>query len=209
MINYNRRLLALLAASVMVPSASANAQAQVGAIVGPTFSTFRDVDNFDSRTGLLGGLSLVLPLASIARLQPELLFVSKGAEGSNGDEGVRLKYAEVPILLRLNFSSGASIVPHVYAGPYFGLEIDCTVTGATSSDCDDVPGLSTKTVDVGAALGGGIDMDFGPLVLTGGLRYSFGISKVADFEFAGVRESAKNGVFALYAGLGLRLGSRD
>jgi hypothetical protein len=205
--NYRRRVIALLASAMMLPTASANAQAQIGAILGATFSTLRGVDNLDSRTGLLGGLSLVLPLAGPVRLQPELLFVTKGAEGADGVDGVELSYAEIPVLLRLNLGAGGGITPHVYAGPYFGIEIDCKVEG-TDADCDNSPDISTKSVDVGGTVGGGLDLDLGPAVLTGGLRYSFGVSKIADFEVGNVRESAKNGTFALYAGLALRLGSR-
>lgn len=198
--------LALCASALCVPLATVHAQGQFGAVVGATFSSFRGIDGLDSRTGLMGGLSLVLPLAGGIALQPELLFVSKGAEGSEPDvDGIKLNYVEVPVLLRLSLGQGGLVNPHVYAGPYLGYNISCTVEG-TDADCDDVPGISTKTVDVGGALGGGLDLSLGGLVLTGGLRYSFGISKVADFESGLVNESAKNGVFAVYTGLAIRFG---
>jgi hypothetical protein len=199
---------ALVASLVCVSSSIASAQVQVGGLLGATFSELRGADDLDNRSSLLGGLSLVLPLGDLLRFQPELLFVTKGAEGSDNVPGVKLSYVEVPLLLRLNLTRGVGIVPHVYAGPYFGLQIDCEVDG-TSGDCDNVPGVSTKSVDIGGAVGGGLDFDVGPVVLTGGLRYSFGVSKVADFDFGTAREEAKNGVFAIYAGLGFRLGSRN
>ena len=55
-------------------------------------------------------------------------------------------------------------------------------------------------------MGAGLDFDLGPLVLSGGARYSFGVSNVADFDIANVKQSAKNGVFALYAGAAIRVG---
>jgi hypothetical protein len=180
------------------------AQTQFGAIVGATFSTLRGIDGLDSRTGLIGGITLAS--GSTLGLQSGLLFVSKGAKGSTSTaDGVQLDYVEIPLQLRLNLGGRNTINPHIYAGPYLGLEIDCKVEG-TSGSCDDVPGLSTKTVDIGGAVGGGLDFNFGPLVLTGGLRYAFGVSKVADFEFGNVRESAKNGSFAIYTGLAIKLG---
>ena len=196
--------LSLCATAVLVPSLSAQAQTQFGGIIGATFSTLRGVDGLDSRTGLIGGISLAS--GGSLGLQTGLLFTSKGAKGSTSNaDGVQLDYIEVPLALRLSLGSGSNINPHVYAGPYLGFKIDCKVDGF-SGDCDDVPGVSTKTVDIGGVVGGGLDFSFGPLVLITGLRYGFGVSNVADFEFGSVRESAKNGSFAIYTGLAIKLG---
>jgi hypothetical protein len=198
--------LSLCATALLVPGAGVRAQGQIGVVVGATFSTLRGVDGLDSRTGLIGGLSIVLPSAGPLAIQTGALFVSKGAEGSASTaEGLELNYFEVPVLLRLGLGLGLTAKPHLYAGPYFGFKIDCTVE-VTSADCDDLPGVSTKSVDIGGIVGGGLDFNFGPLILTGGLRYGFGVSNVADFEFGSVRESAKNGTFAIYTGLAIRLG---
>ena len=178
---------------LLIPAHNVVAQSQVGAVVGATFSTLRGIEGLDSRTGLIGGLSLVLggPLG----LQTGLLFVSKGAKSeTSGPDGLKLNYIEVPLALRIGATQGTGISPHIYAGPYFGFQIDCTVEG-TDADCDDTQGVSTKTVDIGGLIGGGLDFSLGPVILTGGLRYGFGISKVADFELGSVRESAKNGTF--------------
>jgi len=202
------RLLLLWTTVVLVPAQSARAQGQIGAVVGATFSTLRGVDGLDRRTGLIGGLSLVFPSAGPFAWQTGALFVSKGAEGQgevSGPNGLELTYLEVPLMLRLGFGSGSGMRPHVYAGPYFGFQIDCTVE-RFSGECDDFPGISTNSVDIGGILGGGLDYSFGPLILTGGVRYGFGVSKVADFEIGSVQESAKNGTFAIYTGLAFKLG---
>ena len=198
--------LSLSAIALLVPGASARAQGQIGAIVGATLSTLRGIDGLDSRTGLIGGLSIVLPSTGPFAMQTGALFVSKGADGStNNVDAIQIDYVEVPLLLRLGLGVGTGPSPHIYAGPYFGYKLDCSVQG-TSADCDDVPGVSTKSVDIGGIVGGGLDFAFGPLVLTAGLRYGFGVSNVADFEFGSVRESAKNGTFAIYTGLAIRFG---
>ncbi|MBC7898072.1 MAG: PorT family protein [Cytophagaceae bacterium] len=190
-----------------IPSKS-QAQAQISAIAGATFSTLRGIDGLDSRTGLIGGLSIVLPSSGLIAFQPEILLVSKGAKGENsGPDGLKLNYIEVPLLFRLQLDVGTGVTPHLYAGPYLGYQISCKVEGI-DTDCEDVPGVSTKTVDLGGAVGGGLSFDVGGALLTTGVRYSFGVSKVADFDIGNVRESAKNGSFALYAGLGIRLGGR-
>jgi hypothetical protein len=196
--------VSLCATMLVVPTHQVVAQSQVGAVVGATFSTLRGFDGLDGRTGLIGGLSLVLggPLG----LQTGILFVSKGAKGqTSGPDGLKLDYIEVPLALRIGTTRSVGISPHIYAGPYFGFQISCTVEGV-DADCDDVSGVSTKTVDIGGLIGGGLDFSLGPLILTGGLRYGFGISKVADFELGSVRESAKNGTFAIYTGLAIKLG---
>lgn len=190
-----------------IPTTS-RAQANISAIAGATFSTLRGIDGLDSRTGLVGGLSVVLPSSGLIAFQPELLFTSKGAKGENsGPDGLKLNYVEVPLLFRLQLDLGTGMTPHLYAGPYLGLQISCNVEGI-DADCDDTPGINTKSVDIGGAFGGGLAFDVGPALLTTGLRYSFGVSKVADFDVGNVNESAKNGSFALYAGLGFRLGGR-
>ncbi len=181
---------------------------RIGVIAGPTYSSLRGLDDveLDNRTGSMGGLSFVLPLVSFLAFQPEALLVTGGAQPSSGpDDGITLTYAQVPLLLRITPSSGSPIAPHFYAGPYLGLQIRCRVeVDSQTSDCDDAPGISTQTVDVGGILGGGLDLKLGPLVLTGGVRYGFGVSKVAEFELANAREEAKNGIFALYAGLAVQ-----
>lgn len=205
----HRLLLAgLVAAATFLPSATARGQGQVGVLLGATYSTLRGVDGLDGRTGLVGGLSILHPSDGFLAFQWEALMVNKGAKASTGDpEGLKLSYFEVPLMMRLKLNRGGTMHPHVYAGPYLGIQVDCSVKG-TSADCDDIPGVNTRSVDVGGIFGGGVDYDVGPLVLTGGVRYSFGVSSVADFSFDAVDESVRNGVYALYAGAAIRFGRR-
>ena len=200
---------AALASTVLVAASAhlVHAQGSIGVIAGANYSTLNGVNSLDQRDGTMGGISLVLPLGGSIALQPELLLATKGgtAGGSAGQSGVKLNYAEVPVLIRVGLPKGSLVSPHLYAGPYLGLQVDCTVQG-TNSKCDDVPGISTTSVDVGGIAGGGLDLALGGLVLSAGVRYDFGVSKVVEFKTANVRESAKNGTFALYAGVAVRFG---
>ncbi len=199
-------------AAILMPSVAAAQGGRIGIIGGVNFATLRGLDDVDleKRTGSMGGLSLVLPLGSAFALQTEALVVTGGALPRSGTgDGINLTYAQVPVMLRLSLGSGSAIAPHVYAGPYLGLRIRCKIdTGPGESDCDDVGGVNTETLDLGGIVGGGLDFDLGGLVLTGGARYGFGVSKVAEFDSGSVRESAKNGSFSIYAGLAIRIGGR-
>ena len=200
---------AALVAAVTISASVSHAQgARIGIIGGPNFATLRGLDDvdLDKRTGSMGGLSLLFPLGSAIAFQPEALVVTGGAQPSTGsDDGISLTYAQVPLLLRLTPAAGSSISPHVYAGPYFGIRIRCRLEIENQDgDCDDVDGINTETVDIGGIVGGGLDFNLGGLVLSGGVRYGFGVSKVAEFEFDNVREEAKNGLFAIYAGLAIQ-----
>jgi hypothetical protein len=199
--------LTALAASTL----PAQPRSLTSVVAGATFASLRGVDDaqLDQRTGLMAGLSHVRPLAGALALQPELLVVGKGAEQATPvvgtSRGLDLTYLEMPILLRLAIARDAVLNPHLYAGPYLGLRIRCRIEGR-GGDCDDLDGISTRTVDVGGIAGAGVSVQSGRLVLTGGARYGFGASSIADFDLDGARESARNGFFALYVGVGVRSG---
>jgi hypothetical protein len=202
-------LLAGLAGLVLLSSRSARAQAlEFGAMAGGTFSSLRGLDA-DQRTGTLVGGYLLLPLGGAVQLQVEGLASSRGAtpRGAGISAPLALRYLEVPAMLRINLGGGSALRPHVYAGPYVGVQIACELEG-TSGSCDDRPEVNTSSVDVGGIAGGGVSLDLGGLVLTGGARYGFGVSTLAAFDAGNVSEAARHGGWALYAGLGVRLGRR-
>lgn len=201
----------VVALSAIVPDVVRAQGGQIGVLGGATFTSLRGLDrfaDFESRTGLIGGGYVLLPLNGALQLQLEGLLVSKGADARPGqDDPFKLSYAEVPVLLRINLAPASPINPHLYAGPYLGFRIDCTIGGDTS--CEDSPEVvSTASVDVGGTAGGGVAVNLGGLVLTGGARYSFGVSTLAEFDGSGVREAARHGAWAVYAGLGVRFGRR-
>jgi hypothetical protein len=200
------RLTLLLGTLLTVGATPAVAQTELGIIGGATFSTLRGID-VDDRTGTLIGAYLLRPFVGPLQWQIEGVASSRGATPRNGGTGnaLELRYFEVPVMLRLSLARGSQLNPHVYAGPYAGVRINCSVEG-TSGDCDDLPGISTNSVDLGGIAGGGVSVDVGGLMLTGGVRYTFGVSNIAEFERENVREAAKHGGYAIYAGLGLRFG---
>ncbi len=192
------------AAAQNAPARGQGAQATV--LMGATFSTLRGADDFDRRTETVAGLSLLFPFAGPLSWQPELLLVSRGAKSASQlRAGVEISSVQLPALLRFSLAPRSNVTPHLYAGPYLAFELDCSVDGS-SLDCDEFGTVDTKSVDVGGVAGGGVSFLAGPLLLTGGMRYEFGISSLAEFETGAVRESADHGAFALYVGAGIRIG---
>jgi len=173
-------------------------------LTGASFSSLKGVEGVEHRTGSVLGVSLLRPLLGPISLQPELLAVGRGVRFEKRDD-LDFQVLEIPLLLRLSVNPRAKVTPHLYGGPYLGIHLACSVRGS-DLDCDDLPEVRTETVEVGGVLGGGVNLLGGPFLLTGGARYGFGISSVAEFERSLVRESARHGGWMAYVGAGIRLG---
>lgn len=206
------KALTLAVAVVLLPtpataqsSSSGNGPGwQATVLFGGTYSSLRDVDGVDGRSGSMAGVSLVFPFMGPLRWQPEAVVTSRGADLNRGD-GIELSTLEAPLMLRLGLGQRGGLTPHIYAGPYLAIQLECTVQDS-SMDCADRPDIDTNTVDVGGIAGGGVTLRGGPFVLTGGLRYGFGVSTLAEFELDGVTQSARHGAWSIYVGAGLALG---
>lgn len=194
-----------------VPAASAGAQ-RLSLVGGMTFSQLRGLDDVKSenRNGSIFGVSMNVPVGPIWSLQPEALFLSKGgrfgpANGAGGATDVRLDYLEIPLLLRRNFGGSSVLVPHLYAGPSVSYNVNCSIdiSGSgvpnTSSDCDRQD-FEPRSLEYGAVVGGGIDISLVGFAVTGGVRYGVGLTHVTEENAAGLRDRARNGTLAVYAG---------
>lgn len=208
-----RAIMALagaLATASLLAAPAAGQGTEYAGVLGATFPTLRGVDGLSSRSGSMAGLRIVRPVGGPLAFQPEFLVVNRGADARSDffeGEGIELDAVEVPLLLRFALSPRGRVTPHLYGGPYLALHVSCTVKG-TTTDCDNTPGISTRTVDVGALAGSGVTLSAGPLVVGGGLRYGFGISSLAEFELDEVREEASHGAWSLYLSAGFRFGGR-
>ncbi|MDI6846245.1 MAG: porin family protein, partial [Candidatus Saccharicenans sp.] len=101
----------------------------------PTFEGFE----WKTKQGIAGGASLEIGLIKGFSLQPEILYVQKGAKITANIEGMditlnaNIDYIEIPLLLKYNLISGGPTVPSVYVGPYIGFntkaEFVISITG--------------------------------------------------------------------------------
>jgi hypothetical protein len=151
-----------------------------------------DVEDLDSRTGIIVGGSFAFNLSPMFSIQPELLYAMKGAKDSDasGSFTVKHDYLEVPVLarLRIPMAPGSSLRPSVFAGPALGIELSCDLEGeeggtTVSASCSDF-GLETKTTDFGLLFGGELGLDRGGMRIGLEARYNLGLTSILDVEGA-------------------------
>jgi len=151
---------------------------RLGVQAGMTFSqvsTPSDV-SASNRTGLAAGLNLEIPIMYGFSIQPEALFVQRGAELAkvgSGTLSVRTNSLEIPVLAKVKF--GEDVAPFIVAGPVgiFNLGNSVTASDGTSGVAW---GYNPRTFDLAVAVGAGIDL--GPLFAT--IRYTAGVTQLDE-----------------------------
>ncbi len=150
--------------------------------VPETFEGF----SWETKRGLVGGVSLELGLLGGFSLQPEVLYVQKGTQfdfGINGFSGkfeTRVETIEVPLLLKYKLISGGPTIPSFYAGPFVGF-----ITKAENlikaegypTEREDIKDDLTST-EYGLAFGAGLIQSLGLVKITLDARYDLGLSNV-------------------------------
>lgn len=183
--------------TIAFPVQQARAQVDFGIRGGVNFATLNNTDlNVGTRTGFQVGVFAEISLYdNLIALQPELLYTQKGYETDAGRE-VKLSYIEIPILLDFKYLLDSPVSPHVYFGPYVGINV-----AAEAENIKVVPRIASvpffpeeqaSDVTLGVMVGGGIEISHFDV----GIRYSAGLTPA--FENNNV--SAKNGVFSIVAG---------
>lgn len=201
-------LLALALVAGVAPAVRAGMAFGVKAGVGVSHVN-ADLFDTDNRTGFVGGVYGTFDLSPMFGVQPELLFVRKGAElfstdvtiggisfGSVGST-LDVDYLEIPLLLRISAPNPGPVDLRLLAGPVASIKIDeqIRLTGLVgySLDSDQV-----KTADFGIAVGAAAAIRSASMSVVAEGRYTFGLTNVSDLPFGG---EVKNGAY--YATLGL------
>ena len=150
-------------------------------IVGP------DVD-YDYRKGWGLGAFLHLPVSDMLSVQPEILYLQKGAYSSVpfGDLLIALDYVEIPVLLRISVSVEGTVAPYFLVGPALGFKAGCEITTELNGDegkmdCDET-GFEVKSMDFGGVVGTGLSIGAGPGSIHLGARYNHGFTSLDDSE---------------------------
>ena len=147
-----------------------------------TFSGGGYTTSPDFRVGILLGGYARLKLNSTFDLQPELYFSMQGAK--SGPITYKADYINLPVLLRWNITDNFNL----HAGPQFGFLL--TGKQNTSSAYSNY-----KTLDVGAALGLGIEL---PMNFNVGFRTVIGLADINNNS--GTSTSVHNFVIQAFVG---------
>lgn len=188
-----RLLAALLAAAALAEAPGVHAGVALGVRGGLSVSGISgdDPPAPRSKLGIGVGSFLTIGLSDRFTLQPEVLFVSKGAswgesEATDANGSIIgttetltvLDYIEIPVLLRWSLPVGGALRPVLFAGPAAAFEVGerMALTGALERD-EDTDAL--EDFDVGAAAGAGVEMiGFGGIWSLEG-RYTAGLRSLA------------------------------
>lgn len=183
---------------------------RIGLKGGVNFSNLytSDSDKDKMLFGFNVGLFAKLPITKFLAVQPELYFISKGAELSynnafvNGVARFRYNYLELPVLLVVNVNENFNL----HAGPYAAYMLSGSVKNESSSLFDFEKNINTddyNRFEVG--LTGGVGIDVGAIGF--GARYAYGINKVGkERTFSGTTytfPNAHNNVFSFYMTISL------
>jgi opacity protein-like surface antigen len=139
---------------------------------------YDELDEFlDSRAGFSGGAFLTYSLSRQFAIQPEILYVTKGAE-----KGVfifnaywSMDYLEIPVLMKCNLAPDGRVRPTLFAGPALSYLLGSKI-GAINESIDVADGM--KTLDIGLVFGGGLDYKR----VTFDVRYTMGLMNTVDAD---------------------------
>jgi hypothetical protein len=121
------------------------------------------------RSGLVGGVSFLLPTGDRGGYQIDVLVHQKGARDLlRRDDAIRLTYLEVPALLHVGVGKLRNGAVYLVAGPTlaFTLRASYNDNGETEDIRNDI-----ETFDLGLSVGGGVEL--GRVTL--GARYTWGL----------------------------------
>lgn len=202
------RITILSVALIFVGASLVQAQTPRGGIKGGLNLSnlyIEDVEDENVRLGFHAGVFTQLVIAPGFAIQPELNYSTKGAKaeynvlGLEGENKFNLGYLDVPVLATFKLGDDADI----HIGPYFGY----LVSVSTSTDGDFGEGYQEldrddyKKWDYGIA--GGLALNFNPVSI--GLRYNYGLNKIADSDNAeNLIGDAKNSVAQVYLVFNMR-----
>lgn len=184
-----RRFVLLTVVAVLlggVPDAMAQRRFQAGAKVGPSFTNVildeDDGGDYHRRLAAAGGGFFALTLAGPVGVQIEALTMPKGArlETEDSTQTLKIRYFEVPVLLRIDAPSDGPGGLYVFGGPYFAVRTGAqaqfaivvnSIASGTREDASDL----IERFEHGWTAGAGFDV--GRYGLIEG-RYSRGLSNV-------------------------------
>lgn len=169
---------------------------------GVVLMTIADLPGeLEQQTGLSAGAIATIDGPALLALQPELLYVQKGAAASEGrilqspngpvpvvvNREIDVSYLELPVLGKLQVPGVPLITPTLAAGPTVGVTLnsDQEVTIKDQFDRElnppsAPPGLQANAIEIGALVGLGVQARVMGLTLSVSGRYRLGFTDVSE-----------------------------
>lgn len=203
--------------AVMLPSAAAqNALGfRLGLNVAGVAGGLASSGTWGTRTGFVAGVYGTIPLRYSLVVQPELLYTQKGfttdramLNNPSGDVDSEVfpasfesTYLETPLLLKYVFSFDRTTSIGIYVGPTIGFELSERII------VDDLQGSQEidllKSTDVGAALGGDVQITLAGFETMFGLRFTRSISNMLNDDVLSSERALYNSVYSFLVGVQL------
>lgn len=216
----NRNTKSLLLLVFFIGISHLNAQVAFKAGVNFSNMLFEEDDNSledlakNGAVKFTAGFVFILPIGDVVALQPELLFVQKGAEstykllGQEATNKLTYNYLDIPLLLRFSLGDtyGEGLGIYFNGGIYAGYAINgksetITPLGTTKTDLTFDAADDQRRLDFGLAAGGGLTL--GNLFFD--LRYVHGTNNLLDDDADNSNDGSFNKLqhrgLALTAGL--------
>jgi hypothetical protein len=213
----NVRVVSAVATLVLFFPVSAFAQ-EVGIKAGVNFASLTPEEDEDPdtsrRVGLVAGGWFRPSAAARVSFQAEALFTEKGVKFDSvpfevdssgsvifGSVTIRVRYIEVPLLARVDFSapgSSARVFAVGGAAPAFKLSARARTELGAEQDTRDI-GDDVESVDVG--LVGGLGVEFGRAVIEA--RYTHGVLNI-NVDDNDPNDRIQNRVFSVTVGFRMR-----
>jgi hypothetical protein len=159
-----------------------------------------DVDDSDPRIGFSVGGYVDIALSDMISIQPEVFYSQQGATWVvpwyvNIVATAMLDYIDMPVLLKLSWSSPGTARINMAAGPYLGFNLKASTkveAGTVALEQTDIE--TVKDTDIGVIFGLGVDFGIGTGKGVFDLRYMLSFNSV-DEEY-----DVRNGVFSIMLG---------
>ena len=201
-------LTAALFAFAFAGAQSAMAQQNMVGVKGGFLSSelSGDIEDDLARRSAVGfGAFLQVMVAPNVSIQPEALYLMKGANEDVGDGTVEVDYIQVPVLVQYHIPA-AVVSPRLFAGPSLAFEMGCDISeDGTSQSCEN-EGFDTKSADFGLVFGAGVDIPAGGVIVTIDGRYDLGLTDLADVPEGVEGFEVKNRSLQFFAGVGFPFG---
>lgn len=168
--------IASLAGAASISETADSRPLHVGFQAGMSFSNLNTPQDLrpSNRSGIAAGVNFELPVTAFFSVQPEAMFVQKGADIlSAGNVSFAAKYNSIEVPVLAKFKLPGEVTPFLLVGPVAVFNLSSTVeTSAPGGGA--ALGFNPRTFDVAGVIGAGVEV--GPIFASA--RYSVGLTEL-------------------------------